>query len=166
MKRELSSGTLSVNRLGQLLLVRPTGRKKWAIPKGHVELGETPEQAACRETYEETGTTVRIVRAVPGFTLDNRHCHKDISVFLATIEGGTLRPDGAETEEVGLFALDALPKIIQSQARWLASVLPIVRSVVIEQVAHEACPDISQHVNGVPVVEQDQSPIGCDTPMR
>lgn len=153
MKRELSSGTLSIDRLGQLLLVRPTGRKKWAIPKGHVERDETPEQAACRETYEETGTIVRIMRAVPGFTLDNRHCHKDISVFLATIEGGTLRPDGAETEEVGLFSLDALPEIIQSQARWLASVLPIVRSAVIEQLAQEACPDISQHVNGVPVVE-------------
>jgi 8-oxo-dGTP pyrophosphatase MutT (NUDIX family) len=29
--------------------------KTWVIPKGHVEAGETLEQAALREIYEETG---------------------------------------------------------------------------------------------------------------
>ena len=29
--------------------------KSWVLPKGHVEVGETIEQAALREIYEETG---------------------------------------------------------------------------------------------------------------
>jgi len=29
--------------------------KSWVLPKGHVEAGETLEQAALREIYEETG---------------------------------------------------------------------------------------------------------------
>jgi 8-oxo-dGTP pyrophosphatase MutT (NUDIX family) len=29
--------------------------KTWVLPKGHVEQGETPEQAALREILEETG---------------------------------------------------------------------------------------------------------------
>ncbi|HEY6542337.1 MAG TPA: NUDIX domain-containing protein [Ktedonobacteraceae bacterium] len=29
--------------------------KSWVLPKGHVEAGETIEQAALREIYEETG---------------------------------------------------------------------------------------------------------------
>lgn len=31
--------------------------KTWVLPKGHVEAGETIEQAALREIYEETGLT-------------------------------------------------------------------------------------------------------------
>lgn len=165
MKRELSSGTLSLDRQGRLLLVRPIGRRKWAIPKGHVESGETLEQAAQRETYEETHLTVRILCAAPGFTLDNRHCHKDVNVFIAAIEGGTPEPDGVETEEVKLFALDELPEMIQSQAGWLTSVLPLLSSVIVEQMTHEPSADVTQHVTGVSVVKQDQSPVRRDAPV-
>lgn len=164
MKREMSSGTLSFDGSGRLLLIRPAGRRKWAIPKGHIEKGETATQAACRETYEETGVTVRIAQCLPGFALDNKFCHKDVCVFIATIEGGTPRPDGIETEEIGFFSLDDPPEMIQSQASWFASVLPTLRSFVIEQVTHETCADVAQHIDRIPVVKQDEAPVGCDTP--
>jgi ADP-ribose pyrophosphatase YjhB (NUDIX family) len=165
MERELSSGTLAIDSLGRVLLVRPLGRRKWAIPKGHVEQDETPEQAAARETYEEARLRVRIVRAVPGFRLDNRFCHKDVSVFLAVIVDGTPEPDGVETEEARLFRLDELPEVIQSQALWLQDVLPLLRSFVVEQVTHEATADVAQHVNRVPVVEQHEPSISCHAPV-
>ncbi|TQS30086.1 NUDIX hydrolase [Microbispora sp. KK1-11] len=50
---------------GRLLLVRrrlAEGSLSWQFPAGAVELGETGEQAAVRETWEETGLTVAPIR--------------------------------------------------------------------------------------------------------
>lgn len=47
---------------GHVLLVRrrvKEGELSWQFPSGQVEPGETGEQAAVRETQEETGLTVR-----------------------------------------------------------------------------------------------------------
>lgn len=38
--------------------VRKTGEVQWVFPKGHIELSETPHDAAIRETREETGLSV------------------------------------------------------------------------------------------------------------
>ena len=40
---------------GQLLLSRHKCRDTWELQGGHIEPGETPEQAARRELYEESG---------------------------------------------------------------------------------------------------------------
>jgi 8-oxo-dGTP pyrophosphatase MutT (NUDIX family) len=44
----------------ELLLVRTKGGDKWTFPKGHVEHGEDPREAALRETVEEAGVTGEI----------------------------------------------------------------------------------------------------------
>jgi 8-oxo-dGTP pyrophosphatase MutT (NUDIX family) len=36
-------------------LIRRKGSKKWAIPKGFIDRGDTPEQAALNEALEEAG---------------------------------------------------------------------------------------------------------------
>ncbi len=33
----------------------------WVLPKGHIEHGESPDQAAVREVFEEAGVTARVV---------------------------------------------------------------------------------------------------------
>ena len=56
-----------VFRDGSVLLVKrrdEPNRGRWRPPGGSLELGETVEEAAARETLEETGVTVRPVRVV------------------------------------------------------------------------------------------------------
>ena len=39
-------------------------RGDWTFPKGKLDVGETYEQAACREVVEETGMTCRVARFI------------------------------------------------------------------------------------------------------
>lgn len=49
-----------VNGTVHLLLVRSSDGRAWLFPKGHIEVGESAEQAALRETREEAGVDGRI----------------------------------------------------------------------------------------------------------
>ena len=67
------------------LIVHPSGRynrgKPYSIPKGLVEAGELPEQAALRETREETGLECRIVE--PLGEIDYTKSRKTVIGYLA-----------------------------------------------------------------------------------
>ena len=57
---------------GRVLLVKENyDRRRWSLPGGAIEEGETPEQAAVRETLEETGTTVRVEHLIGSYTFDD-----------------------------------------------------------------------------------------------
>jgi 8-oxo-dGTP pyrophosphatase MutT (NUDIX family) len=63
MRREASAGGVVVReREGarELAVIRPRGRKVWALPKGHIDPGETAQEAAVREVREETGLSVTL----------------------------------------------------------------------------------------------------------
>lgn len=53
--KTLSCGILVFNAQAELLLCHVTGAWHWDIPKGGLEPGESPQQAALRETREECG---------------------------------------------------------------------------------------------------------------
>lgn len=56
---EPTVGALIVNRKEELFLMRsPKWHDYWCLPDGHVELGETLEQALIREVKEETNLII------------------------------------------------------------------------------------------------------------
>lgn len=62
-------------RDGHLLMIQRAGKHgagTWSCPGGHLEWGETPEQAAVRETLEETGVTVTAMQRMT-YTNDVSH---------------------------------------------------------------------------------------------
>ena len=44
-----------------LLVTARRNPRNWIFPKGHIEKGETPEQAALRETKEEAGVIGKLI---------------------------------------------------------------------------------------------------------
>lgn len=61
-----AAGGIVRNEDGQTLFIYRNG--VWDLPKGHVENGETDEQAAIREVEEETGLKPLSIRVFAGFT--------------------------------------------------------------------------------------------------
>ena len=53
--RRLSCGIVVVAPTRELLLCHVTGQRHWDLPKGGLHDGETPAEAARRETREESG---------------------------------------------------------------------------------------------------------------
>jgi ADP-ribose pyrophosphatase YjhB (NUDIX family) len=62
-----SAGGVVVDADGCVALIREPdrrGRRRWTLPKGRIDPGETPEAAALREVYEESGLRASIVRPI------------------------------------------------------------------------------------------------------
>ena len=57
MRRELCAGGIVLGNSGDIAMVRHSRSNAWLFPKGHVDEGETPEEAARREITEEAGLT-------------------------------------------------------------------------------------------------------------
>lgn len=51
----LGAGGLVQNSQGKILVIREHGATTYKLPGGHIELGETIEDAVIREVFEETG---------------------------------------------------------------------------------------------------------------
>ena len=88
------------------------GRLLWSLPKGHIEPGESAEQAAVREVAEETGIAGTIVGQLGTidfwFMADGRRVHKTVHHFLLRAEGGELSDADVEVTAVAWVPLDEL----------------------------------------------------------
>jgi ADP-ribose pyrophosphatase YjhB (NUDIX family) len=82
-----------------------------ALPAGHGEYGESPEQAAIREAYEETGLVVEIDRCLGWYFNPLAEYPGPYIAFMfeAHAVGGELR--GSEEGQVAVYSLDQFPLI-------------------------------------------------------
>lgn len=94
MEKQFSAGGIVVrddNGSLEVLLIKDRfGR--WTWPKGHIEKGESSEEAAVREITEETGLKdIQVLEKVGeqeySFTLGNRGISKKVDVFLLKARG-------------------------------------------------------------------------------
>jgi 8-oxo-dGTP pyrophosphatase MutT (NUDIX family) len=85
-----------------LLVKAQKSPREWIFPKGHIEAGESAEDAAVRELREEGG--VRGKALGPAGTIEFRSGDEDVRVryFLVRYEG---EPDGGESRPRGTFDL-------------------------------------------------------------
>lgn len=63
--REFSAGGIVVREregVVEIAVIRPAGKTVTALPKGHIDPGESAEQAATREVNEETGLEATLER--------------------------------------------------------------------------------------------------------
>ena len=89
---EFSAGGLVLDLAGDIprgaLIARTDrhGRLLWSLPKGHIEAGETAEQAAVREVEEETGIAGTILGELGTidfwFVAEGRRIHKTVQHYL------------------------------------------------------------------------------------
>ena len=83
--KTLSCGILVFNDRAELLLCHVTGAWHWDIPKGGLEPGESPRDAALRETREECGLDLAQARLLDLGRMAYRP-RKDLHLFATLTE--------------------------------------------------------------------------------
>jgi 8-oxo-dGTP pyrophosphatase MutT (NUDIX family) len=115
VQREFSAGGVLVRAIRgrpHVAAIRPGGRDRvWALPKGHIDAGETPAETAVREVREETGVEGRLLEKLGDvryvYTWQGERIFKVVSFFL--LQAGRGR----------IGAIDESMRIEVAEARWL-----------------------------------------------
>jgi len=118
---ETSAGGIVVDRAGEppraavIARLNRAGRVEWCLPKGHLEGGETPEEAAVREIAEETGILGTVIGSLGTidywFSVEGRRVHKWVHHYLLLAVGGQLSVEGDPDQEAVDVAWVPLPDL-------------------------------------------------------
>jgi 8-oxo-dGTP diphosphatase len=95
-----------------VLIKRKNPPYGWALPGGFIDYGESAEDAARREAFEETCLDVQLVEQFHTYSDPKRdpRMHTISIIFIAKAQG---EPCGADdAAEAKAFALDDLPKTL------------------------------------------------------
>ena len=110
--KELLGSAVIVEKDGRFLLGERNKKNKrgfWLFPGGRVNYGETIKNAAIRETKEETGLDIEIVKFIGFNEILNlpEDYHRVVFFHLAKVVGGELKHDD-DLSKAGFFSLDEI----------------------------------------------------------
>ena len=100
MKNTRSAGGVVLNKKGRVLVVSQRGNS-WSLPKGHLDKGESPLEAARREVLEESGVgRLELVKKLGAYTRyrigkdggEDRAERKHMTFYLFTTAQMRLKP--------------------------------------------------------------------------
>jgi ADP-ribose pyrophosphatase YjhB (NUDIX family) len=131
-----SAGGVVVNAEGRVLLVSQHGTS-WSLPKGHLEGGETPLEAALREIREETGVVrLELVRPLGSYSRhrlgadggEDRSELKTIHLFLFRTDETELAPQDPDNPEARWVEREAVAGLLThaKDREFFASILDTI----------------------------------------
>lgn len=114
-KFEVAAHSVVLDEHGKILLAHRRDMDLWDLPGGGVDEGELPDEAAVRETLEETGLQIQVERLVAvgvGIPPENALGF----LFLGKPVGGLIST-GEESDDVRFFPVDELPEQLSPRKR-------------------------------------------------
>jgi len=119
VEREFSAGGLVVRRFrGRpfLAAVRVKGGTVLALPKGHIDKGESARDAATREVREETGLEAEPVEKLGDirywYSRGGERVLKVVSFFLFRYRAGSVRDHDEEVDSAEWIPLEEAPRLL------------------------------------------------------
>jgi len=114
----------------EFLLINPRkgDGKEWGFPKGHAEEGESVEETAVREVYEETGIVPKLLYELPPVFTKNPNEHKTVHFWLST-QANPVAPQmqKEEVREIRWFKVTNLPRIHDYQISVIRSAISALK---------------------------------------
>jgi 8-oxo-dGTP pyrophosphatase MutT (NUDIX family) len=117
--REFSAGGLAIRRFrGRdfLVAVRVKEGKVLALPKGHIDPGESSAEAATRELREEAGIDGRLVEKLGDvkywYSREGERVMKVVSFFLFRYRSGSVRNHDFEVDSAEWIPLVDAPRLL------------------------------------------------------
>lgn len=117
------AGCIVRNSSGDILLQKRSDCNKWGFPGGVVELGKSLEEAAVRETFEETGLKIAVDSLFGVYSkYHNEYENGDkvqaiLTMFTAHAEGGDISCQDSETLKLRFFPPLEAPELFNDQHR-------------------------------------------------
>jgi 8-oxo-dGTP pyrophosphatase MutT (NUDIX family) len=98
----------------EVCLIRRRYSERWGVPKGFIDPGDTPEEAALTEADEEAGLLGEIVgRPIGSYEYDKRGESLSVAVYLMLVDETRKRWSEKAFRERGWFSLEEAARLLK-----------------------------------------------------